>query len=474
MNHNQIPYKLILIFLVTLVSAAIGFQTGIFWDNITFVSDTGLALYENGLFNWMSVTNQIDSGHPPFIATIMALSWQLFGKSLWISHLMMLPFVYGLLLQLYNFVLNIVNHKRQSLFAFLLVLADPTLLAQLVTVNPEVLQLFFFFLSLNAVLNNNKTLKVIGLVGLSLVSYRGMMLGFGVFLIDILLHWFYYKKSLKTFISKQNILIYILSSIPAIIYIIWRLVMRGWLIKNPLNLWGNYTEYNSESGFIWNFIRNIGVLIHRNIDFGRISVIIFILIAFILFRNKISDKIKLLLLMAISSVIVIIITSLFINNPMGHRYFIASYLILSLTAFVMIKENVSNIKLKSGLYLFLMVSLISGNFLIYPDKISQGWDSSLAHLPYWDLREKAINYLDENKIKINNTASFFPNNTSIDAVDLNGDQRAFLDFSGQENYVLYSNVFNIKDAEYEMLEDEFKIIKSFEKRGVRIEILKRE
>jgi len=459
--------------LVSVFITLLSIENPIFWDNITFISDMGNTLYENGIFNWMSITPEFDPGHPPTLATLMALSWRLFGKSLLVSHLVMLPFVYGLLIQLYKFVRHFVKHKRLSLFAFLLVLADPTLLAQLVTVNPEVLQLFFFFLSLNAVLKNNKTLKVIGLICLSLVSYRGMMLGFGVFIIDILQHSFYHKKPLKSFVNKQNILIYALSSIPALIYIIWRLVMKGWLISNPLQPWGSATDYTSNSGFVWNFIRNIGVLIHRYADFGRVSVILFILIIFLLLRYKMSKKVKMLLLMSISSVIVIVITSLFLNNPMGHRYFIASYLIFSLLAFVLIQDYTSNIKLKSGLYLFLLISLISGNFLIYPDKISQGWDASLAHLPYRELREKALNYLDENEIKINNTATFFPNNTSIDAVDLNGDQRRFLDFSGQEHYVLYSNVFNIKDAEYETLEYEYDIIKSFENRGVRIEILKK-
>ncbi|MBS3738739.1 hypothetical protein [Mesohalobacter halotolerans] len=458
---------------MTLIIVGLSIYTGIFWDNITFVSAMGNALYNNGVLNWLSISNQIDPGHPPTLATLLAFFWKLLGKSLWISHLVILPFVYGLLLQLYNFVHHIVNHKRLSLFAFLLVLADPTLLAQLVTVNPEAIQLFFFFLSLNAVLNNNKTLKVIGLVGLSLVLYRGMMLGFGIFLIDILQHSYYHKQTLKSFLNKQNILVYILSSIPALIYILWRLVMKGWLISNPHQPWGNALDYSSESGFLWNFGRNIGMLVHRYIDFGRVSVIIFIIIVLIWFRNKISDKIKLLLFMAISSVVAIIITSLFINNPMGHRYFIPSYLLLSLTAFVLIEENISKVKTKSVLYAFLLISLISGNFFIYPDKISQGWDASLAHLPYWELRESAINYLDDNDIKINHTETFFPNNTSIDAVELNGDERTFLDFSGQEKYVLYSNVFNIKDSEYKTLKIEYDTLKIFKKRGVKVLILEK-
>lgn len=119
----------------------------------------------------------------------------------------------------------------------------------------------------------------------------------------------------------------------------------------------------------------------------------------------------------------------------------------------------------------LVLFLLTGNFWIYPDKVSQGWDASLAHLHYFELRHEAISYLKENEIGIEETASFFPNNTYIDAVDLNGDKRKFPDFTGKEQYVLYSNVFNIKDSEYNILKNQYWLIKSFSNLGVRIEIL---
>lgn len=115
--------------------------------------------------------------------------------------------------------------------------------------------------------------------------------------------------------------------------------------------------------------------------------------------------------------------------------------------------------------------MLTGNFWIYPDKVSQGWDASLAHLHYFELRHEAISYLKENEIEIEETASFFPNNTYIDAVDLNDDKRKFPDFTGKEQYVLYSNVFNIKDSEYNVLKNQYLMIKSFNSFGVRIEIL---
>ena len=50
--------------------------------------------------------------------------------------------------------------------------------------------------------------------------------------------------------------------------------------------------------------------------------------------------------------------------------------------------------------LLLLAGLISGNLWIYPRNIAQGWDATLAHVPYYNLRIEAINYLDKNNIEI--------------------------------------------------------------------------
>ena len=95
--------------------------------------------------------------------------------------------------------------------------------------------------------------------------------------------------------------------------------------------------------------------------------------------------------------------------------------------------------------------MLLGNFIVYPDKFAQGWESSLAHVPYWDLRQNAIKYMRSNGIPISKTASFFPNTLSINHIDLNSDSRKFIKFSGVEEYTFYSNVYNLSDSELETL-----------------------
>lgn len=154
---------------------------------------------------------------------------------------------------------------------------------------------------------------------------------------------------------------------------------------------------------------------------------------------------------------------------MGHRYYIPSYLSLGLLSFLLIKEY----KVKKIIYVGLLSSLILGNFIVYPDNVSQGWDSSLAHLPYWNLRRNAIEYMNAKQIPVQETASFFPNKTTIDNVDLNRDMRSFIGFSGTEKYVLYSNVYNLSDEELKILYRNYYSLKLFEKRYVRVEIMQK-
>lgn len=129
-------------------------------------------------------------------------------------------------------------------------------------------------------------------------------------------------------------------------------------------------------------------------------------------------------------------------------------------------------KRKKLIYSFLLVGLIAGNFWIYPREISQGWDASLAHVPYYKLRIEAINYLDKNNIQIENVASFFPNATTIDNVDLSRDLRSFSSFNFKNEYVLFSNVYNLSDEEYNSLDNNYTKIKQLKNKGIYITIYK--
>lgn len=461
--------KVVVFFSISVCIGVLSSGIGLFWDNVLFAAKMGNQLYRQGIFNW-DIPAAFDPGHPPFLATLMALGWTLFGKTLAVSHAMMLPFVMGLLWQLYAFVSHFVVQPAHRFWAMLFVCADPTLLSQLVLVNPDVVLLFFFFMAINGMLNRRWIWQVIGLAGLGIVSYRGMMVCAGVFLVDMFLHLWVERGRMGTFITKRRVATYALGALPALLFVGWRLLTKGWLIANPMANWGDAWGFESSADFAMNFTRNGIVLIHRFVDFGRVFVLLFVGIA--LLRRGISKdgvRVRSLLIMGIFSTLVVYGTSLLIRNPMSHLYYLPSFLAFSLLAFVLLEP----LPRARWVYAFLLSMLLLGNAWVYPDRMAQGWDASLAHLPYWPLRAQALRYMDEHDISIDSTASFFPNVVAVDDVDVNGDLRAFVPFTGEEDFVFYANVFNLTDEEHALLERSYYPLQTFQRSQVRVVLYRR-
>lgn len=447
--------KTLIFILLTLFIGFVALHTGIFWDNTTFVSAMGNFLYENGIMAWGNIPAATDPGHPPFIATLMTASWKLFGRSLLVSHLVLLPFVFGILWQSWDLCCFYFKKKSDAVAAFVLMIADATLLSQMTLVTTEVPLMFFFMLALNGMLRDSGWRKATGLAFLGIVSLRGMMLCGGLFLVDLFVN--------RVFIKWKA---YLLGCLPAVVFIVWRLTCKGWIISNPESTWGDATGYGSIAGFFTNLSWNVAVIGQRFTDFGRIVLLLFV--TFVLFfrggwKNK---KYRNMFVVATGSTSVVWGISLFIVNPIGHRYFTVSYMLIALLAVAMLREYVH----RHIVYVVMFVALAAGNFIVYPDKMSQGWDASLAHLNYWGVRRDMIEYIDKRGIDIADVATFFPNNGEIDGVDLNGDHRQWADFTGKEKYVFYSNVFNLPDEDIDLIHRNYRMVKQFGKMGVRTEL----
>ena len=440
---------------------------GMFWDNVLFASKMGNQLYANNLFNW-TMPDTFDPGHPPFLGFLLAISWKIFGHTLWISHLVMLPFTVGIIYQLYRFINYYVKNNFVAYFGLFLILADPTLATSFVLVNPEVIVLFFFFLAVNGILYQNRYWKFIGLLLLSIITFRSMMLFAGLFLFEILNHSFIQKKKIKKLINLTFLGGYFLASLPGIVYVVWRLFTKGWLQTHSQSPWASYWHFPS----LKEFLNNVAILSWRYFDFGRVFIFIFLISSMFILRKKLSKNksIQQLLLLGFSSVIFVIIAVLLSTNAFGHRYFIVSYICFILMAFRIISQQKQYRKI---VYTLLFIGLISGNLWIYPEKVSQGWDATLGHAPYHQLRLKALQYLDLKKIDFQKVGTFFPNYNTLDEIDLNGDMRKFAHFNRNNQYVFYSNVYNLTDENYDFIQENYVEVKRFEQFHIYVSILKK-
>ncbi len=439
-------------------------QNGMFWDNVLFASKMGNQLYNNAIFDW-TMPDTFDPGHPPFLGFLLAASWKILGHHLWVSHLVIVPFTIGFFYQVFRFISYFIDKKHLQLFAFLLIIIDPTISTAFVLVNPEIIILFFFFLTVNGILFKSKVQKIIGLLFLSIVTYRSMMLFGGVFLFEICKHLWLEKKKIKSILTIKFLTPYVLGCLPGFLFVSWRLTTKGWLQTHPDSPWADYWHF-ADFEF---FIRNCIVLVWRYIDFGRVFIFLFLVISILIFGKRIfqSTKNKKLLLLAITSVFFIIITVLMATNAFGHRYFIVSYIAFFLLSFNILQEFYKKKKL---IYLLLCLGLLTGNLWMYPKNISQGWDATLGHLPYHSLRLEAINYLNENNINIEEVASFFPNYNILDYIDFKGDKRSFTKFNATNRYVFYASVFNLTDEEQNSLTNHYSVLKQFHKFNTTIKI----
>ena len=163
------------------------------------------------------------------------------------------------------------------------------------------------------------------------------------------------------------------------------------------------------------------------------------------------------------------------SGLMQHRYFIP---IQVLAGFILLKWILSYEmygKRSRVLIGSTLLFLILGNCWIYPDKIAQGWDSTLAHLPYYSMQNRVTTYLNENKIDKEEVATAFPLRSPQSILNVNGDASQFHNKDeGETDYILYSNVMNdFSDKEVEILKHQWIAVKAWRSFEVKMILYKR-
>jgi hypothetical protein len=134
------------------------------------------------------------------------------------------------------------------------------------------------------------------------------------------------------------------------------------------------------------------------------------------------------------------VSFLFLSNPINHRYYLVVYVLLLLP----VLKWLSGKRLAyAGILIFL---LAVGHFQIYPRKISNGWDCTLAHLPFHNLKQDFLHFTDSAQLDRGRIGTVFPMNTSVRQGNLAGDSIRMLNVHGMTldsvTYILYSNVGN--------------------------------
>jgi len=462
-----------------------------FWDTVSQASKRGNFYYETG-FQQLLLDPDLDSGHPPFFNLFIGLSWTIFGRTLLVSHLVMLPFVLGIVYQIYLLIKHLFRPKYRWL-VFLIAIADTTFLAQSILISPDIVMLFGFLLCLNGIWEGKKWKIIIGSFLMPFVSIRGILLTMVTALIYFLTKYREVSEGkLKTLFesigqekkpfwssffnaSKLTILLFLPVGICLIGYLFYHFQATGWWISSPNPKWVVHRQTND----FYNIARNIGLMGWRFLDNGRIICSLLLLLLFFrkfaglsphkltksgrpskLARNKSGQFIFLSLF---SFFLVFGPIFIFFSVAINNRYLLPAFLLLHLlVVWLILDKKIGFANPKPWLFAVL-IALLSGSFWVYPKHIAQGWDGTLAHLPYYQLREQLLDFIDKENIPLEQIGTEFPCKGKLDFYDLSNRTKGLADKDFEKNkYIFYATVMNdFTDEELRALDEDWTIVKAF-------------
>ncbi|HFA51841.1 MAG TPA: hypothetical protein ENJ95_22725 [Bacteroidetes bacterium] len=478
-----------------------------FWDTVQLASKHAHFFYGTN-FSSLILPEIMDSGHIPAFGMYLAAVWKFFGKTLPAGHFAMLPFLLGIGCLLLKIGGHLSKEKKgantgewsnemqpnYAKWLLLLCFTDPVLASQSVLVSPDVVLVFFFLLGVYVVLlKKTKWLLVLAVIGLGLVSMRGMMAAAGLFLYLLFepeskfLSKFDKKKdavsdaklSGKTFWEglKNRF------SVSFFIKKLWPFLPGGLLVAAYLAYhWQAVGWIGYHGGSAWapsfarvglqGFIKNIAVLGWRMLDFGRVAeVLVLVYFGFVVLREKTfwgDENLKRLALLAACVFLATVPTQLFYKGLLSHRYLLPFFISLHLLLFHFLFGGAAGRKFRKPVFAIVILALLCGNLWVYPKKISQGWDGTLAHLHWFGLEKEAEKYLKSEGIPYNKVGTAFPNIGPREMIELNGAGEGFTEKDLEKNcYVLYSNIMNdFSDSEIDELEKDWQAVFQNEKMGV--------
>ncbi|MBK7789424.1 MAG: hypothetical protein IPJ54_12780 [Saprospiraceae bacterium] len=447
--------------LVYLVLVLLSLDHIFFWDTVQLASKQAHHFYEGSMFDFL-LPDDIDSGHLLFMGWMLAWVWKIFGKTLWISHLTMIPWLLLLIYQVHLFSQKVISISWSSILASLLLL-DPTLMAQGALISPDIILMGGFFLVLNGIWSNQKSSIFTGSILCVLASNRGAMVVAALVLWQIYLKWADRKNNIRSIIPD------LLPFLPAIIlffafqfYHFWS---KGWIGYHDLSPWA--ASFTAVTGL--QLFKNLAIIGWRLADFGRWMVGVILLVGLVKWWATLrKDETLQRLFFLLVFLSLFLLPSMVLHTGLsGHRYLLPIIMGLLMIA-VRSVFLTQYVRFQFITISLLGLSLLTGHCWIYPKGIAQGWDASLAHWPYDELRSQMNQYMHQNKINIGDVGCSFPNLAEQKYLDLSPStvKHANKDLL-HNSYFLYSNLYNdVSTEDFQMLENDFNVIHSLDDKGI--------
>lgn len=433
-----------------------------FWDTVQLGAKHAFWYYENNFAAFL-LPVELDSGHPPFFGMLLALAWKINGEpNLALSHWIMFPFLAGILYQLSTITRPLFPAPYLPLLIFL----DPVLLSQATLVTPDIPLVFFFLVGVNAAFNRREGWLAVAVVGLAMISMRGMMTAAGLYLYLVLSGWNEKEKGIAHFWKQA--LPFVPGGLVALAFLGIHYAEKGWIGYHADSPWAPGFERVAWGGLA----KNIAVAGWRWLDFGR--VFIWIGLAVLLWKGgrktlkqpEVGRVLRLFLCITGC----LSISFLLYSGLQAHRYLLPAFLSFTLLFCAVLAHADLAKKWKTGVFLLVFLGLITGNRWVYPDSVSQGWDATLAHWPYYRLRDEMLDWMQAHSIPLDSVGTAFPEIGPVKYRDLSDNIEGMPEKNLKtQRWILYSNVMNdFTDQERAQLKSEWTPVRVLERGGVRM------
>jgi len=466
-----------------------------FWDTVQLASKHAHWYYEQR-FQYFFLPEPINSGHPPLFGMYLAICWFFFGKSLVVSHFAVFPFLLGIIALLYNIGVHFGN-RESAKYLLLLILVDPFFAGQSILVSPDIVLIFAFLGGVYGILKERPAVILMSTILLGLISMRGMMVTFSLYLWWSFTTIFLQKEQLFSIknsiqILTKNILPFLPAGLIASAFLLGHYFHFGWIGYHADSPWAG----SFESVDFMGFLKNIGILGWRFLDFGRFFLLgglVWLLLktcflasfsasrtlssgSTFLTKNHQENDNSFILISLIIILSLILTPSLLLHKGLlSHRYLLPITLSITFLFYHLCFQIITNVNLQKLVFSIAFIGLLTGNLWIYPKPIAQGWDATLAHVPYYNLRQKMIGYIDKQQIPYDQIGTVFPNIGAFEMYDLEGQSTGFVKKDFRHNqYFFYASVFNdISDGDFIELETNWEIVKQFDSFRVEVVLYKK-
>ncbi len=425
-----------------------------FWDTI-LTSSVAQWFYDNGIQNAIAPLKW-DAGHPTLFQIYLMFCWKIFGKTLAVSHIAMLPFLWLMVFAFVYICQKITTFSIARIVGLLFLLLHPYILTQSTMMSYDIIQIAFFLTAIIGIIEKRNFWLLMGIWGLSACSIRGQMIGIvclGSYLITDFRNW------------RNNIILLTAACIPLLLWHFYHYDQTGWMISTPSDSWKTHRDVAS----IQQLLSNVIGITRGFVDYGLLPLSILFLCAVTTIRAKpLSGNIRKILFTTTLIFIVLNTSMLLFSNPIGHRYF----MIIHVGMIFLIISQWKQIAFSKFWVAITLAAFISGHFWLYPIQLSNGWDVTLQYLSYEKSRKDFFRYISEYDIPPGEIASAFPLFCSQQQTDLTSGERLkdISEFSIRDySYIAYSPVCN--DMRDYPVENQ-PVIKIFGKRKTKIVLYK--